>query len=170
MKIIIINGPCGIGKSTIAVKLHEAIPLSFLLNIDDQRRLFSHYREKQEESREASLRISETIISTCLKMQHDVIIDKMLFKPQVIDSYYEIAKQNGAEVKEIILWASKEVVMKRANERGWIKDSLLTPEKCEFFWHQIDEIKDKRPNAVIIDTSNSSEDETYMKIRKELGL
>ncbi len=174
MKIIIINGPCGIGKSTIAVRLHEAIPLSsekltYLLNIDEQRRLFSHYRAKREESKEASLRISETIISTCLKMKHDVIIDKMLFDTQVIDSYYEIAKQNGAEVKEIILWATKEALMKRANERGWRKPSLLTPEKCEFFWHQIDEVKDKRPNAVIIDTSNSSEDETLMKIQKECG-
>lgn len=168
MRIIILNGPCGIGKSTIASKLHEEIPLSFLLNIDEQRRSFSQYREKREESRVASLKVSASIISSCLEMNHDVIIDKMLYETQVLDSFYEIAKKYNAEVNEIILWASKEVVMQRANARGWKKGGLLTPEKCEYFWHQIEAIIDKRPKATIINISNISEHEAYLKVKKSL--
>ncbi len=168
MKIIIINGPCGVGKSTIAAKLHESMPLSFLLNIDDQRRLFSHYKEKKEESKVASLKLAEAIIGSCLDMEIDIIVDKMLYDSQVLDSYYELAKQKGAQVVEIILWAPKEVVMERAGARGWKADGLLTPEKCEFFWHQIDEIKDKRPNAKIIDTSKNTPDDVHATITKLL--
>jgi deoxyadenosine/deoxycytidine kinase len=50
MKLIILNGPCGVGKSTVAQKLHEVIPLSFLLDIDAQRRFISKHREFKEES------------------------------------------------------------------------------------------------------------------------
>lgn len=33
-KLIIMNGPCGIGKSTAAKHLHESMPLSYLVEID----------------------------------------------------------------------------------------------------------------------------------------
>jgi deoxyadenosine/deoxycytidine kinase len=52
MKIIIINGPTGIGKSTISRMVHKDLPLSFLLSIDEQRRYISHYRENRIESRD----------------------------------------------------------------------------------------------------------------------
>ncbi|MFZ1627041.1 MAG: AAA family ATPase [Candidatus Moraniibacteriota bacterium] len=164
MKLIIFNGPCGVGKSTIAVRLHETLPLSILLDADSLRRLFSGYREKREESRIVSLKLAETMMITCLDMGHDVIIDKMQFDTAVLDKYLEIAKQKGVAVKEIILWASKEVVMERAGVRGWKEGGLLTPEKCEAFWHGIDDMKDKRSNAVIIDTTHLSSDESFAKV------
>ena len=154
MKLIILNGPCGVGKSSIATRLHEVRPMSFLIDIDNLRRLFSGYKEKREESGRASLKLAEAMVGSCLDMGHDVIIDKMQFDATVLDRYYEIAEQKGVEVKEIILWASKEVVMERAHARGWKEVGSLTPEKCEAFWHQIDNLKGKRPNAVIIDTSS----------------
>lgn len=168
MKLIILNGPCGVGKSTIATRLHEALSLSFLLDIDSLRRLFSQYKDKRAESGTASLKLAEAILDTCLDMGHDVIIDKMQFDTVVLDRYYEIAKQKGAEVKEIILWATKEVVMKRAHARGWKEGGMLTPEKCEAFWSQIDELKNRRSSAVIIDTSDLSLDESYDLVIKTI--
>ncbi len=164
MKIIIINGPCGVGKSSIAERLHKNRPHSFLLDIDSLRRLFSQYREERDESRMASLELAESMVSTCLDMGYDVIIDKMQFDIEVLDAYYEIAGGKGAEVKEIILWASKDVVMERAHARGWKEGGMLTPEKCEAFWHQIEDMKGKRPNAVIIDTSEISLEEVAQAV------
>lgn len=166
MKIIIINGPCGVGKSSIAERLHKSRPHSFLLDIDSLRRLFSEYQEKRDESRMASLELAESMVSTCLDMGYDVIIDKMQFDIEVLDAYYEIAGEKGAEVKEIILWASKAVVMERAHARGWKEGGMLTPEKCEAFWHQIEDMKGKRSKAVIIDTSLISLEETYLLVEK----
>lgn len=168
MKLIIINGPCGVGKSSIATRLHQALPLSFLLDIDGIRRLFSGYKEKRAESGQASLKLAEVMVGSCLDMGHDVIIDKMQFDSAVLDKYYEIAKEKGVVVKEIIIWASKEVVMERARARGWKEGGSLTPEKCEAFWHQIDEMKDKRLNAVVIDTSRLSFDETFVQVEMVL--
>lgn len=169
MKLIIINGPCGAGKSTLSAKLHASMPLSFLLDIDAQRGFISHYREQREMSGKMILVISMAIIKSCLEAKCDVIVDKMIFDPAICDSYHEIAKTYGADVYEIILWAPKEVIMKRANERGWRENGLLTPEKCELFWDRINELKENRPKARIVDVENITENELYSNVAKIVG-
>jgi predicted kinase len=166
MKLIIINGPCGVGKSTLSAKLHANIPLSFLLDIDAQRRFISHYREQKEESGKMMMAISKAIIIGCLGDNRDIIIDKILFDSVVLESYYEIAKKYGADIYEIILWAPKEVIMKRANERGWREGGLLTPEICELFWDKIDKLKENRPQAQIINVENITEEDAYLEVAK----
>lgn len=166
MKLIIINGPCGVGKSTLSAKLHADMPLSFLLDIDAQRRFISHYREQKEESGKMMMTISKAITMSCLEDNRDVIVDKILFDSAVLDLYYEIAKTYGADIYEIILWAPKEVVMERANDRGWREGGLLTPEVCELFWDKIDELKESRPQAQIINVENMSEEDAYLEVVK----
>src|SRR3989344_28425 len=153
MTVVIVNGACGVGKSTIAARIHEYLELSFLLDIDSQRRFFSHYREKNEESAQASRVLALAILSSCLSAGYDVVIDKMIFDSKVI---------------EIILWAPKEVAMQRAEKRGWRDGGLLTPEKVLTFWEKINELKKQRSCAIILDTSSNSEDETFSKIKSIL--
>ncbi|SRR3989339_773545 len=164
MKLILINGPCGIGKSTLSAKIHANAPLSFLLDIDAQRRYISNYHEQKRESSAMIQDISCAIIKSCLENKHDVIVDKMIFDSDLLDQFYKIANSCEAEVCEIIIWAPKDVVMKRAHERGFRELGLLTPEKCELFWDKIDELKNIRPQAKVIDINNMTEEEVYSKI------
>ena len=130
MKLILLNGPCGIGKTTTAARLHDSLSLSFLLDIDAQRRYISHYREYRDESRGLALDVSRGVVSACLEARRTVIIiDKMIFDSSVLDEFYAIAEGFGAPVYEITLWAPKEVMMRRAYERGFRDGGLLTPEK-----------------------------------------
>ncbi len=164
MKLIIINGPCGVGKSTLSARLHTDTPLAFLLEIDAQRRFISHYREYEKESREMNLAIAKAIIKSCLEDKHDIVMDQMTFDPDILNFYYEIARTYGADVYEIILWAPKETIMKRADERGWREGGLLTPEKCELFWERINELKESRSQAHIINTEDLDEGEVYRRV------
>lgn len=166
MKLIIINGPCGIGKSTLAHALHESIPLSFLIDVDLIRRHVSGYREYREESGHLSHLIALAILTACFKEGRDVILDKMLFDSELIDAYRAIADEHHADIYEFILWAPKEIVMARAGGRGWKENGLLTPEKCELFWQKIDQLKDKRPQAKAIDTTLLTEVELLRVITK----
>jgi deoxyadenosine/deoxycytidine kinase len=51
-KLIIINGPAGIGKSTTSSILHMLLPFSFLIEVDVQRRFISQYRNDLNRSTE----------------------------------------------------------------------------------------------------------------------
>lgn len=166
MKLIIINGPCGVGKSTLAEKLHQSMPTSFLLDIDAQRRFMSQYRDYREESWELSRALGRAILKTCMELKLDVIVDKMLYDEETLDSYHVIAQEHRVDVTEMILWATKEKVMQRAEDRGWREEGLLTPEKCERFWHEIDALKEKRPQAHLIDTSELSDEEVFKEAQK----
>ena len=167
MKLIIINGPCGVGKSTIAEKLHASMPLSYLLDIDAVSRNISHYREYREERWELNVAIAKATINAVLDLKRDIIVEKMIYAPETLDAYRKIGKEHGADVTEIILWAPKDVVMKRAEDRGW-REGLLTPEKCEMFWDKINELKDNRPEATIIDISALSEEDALQTVQKEV--
>ena len=168
MKLILINGPTGIGKSTVAQKIHQAHPLSFLVDIDAVRRYISGYREHKNESKQLSLFVSESIVDTYLKSGHDVIIDKVFVDADIVDRFFELGKKYNANTHEFILNASKELVIKRAEERGYRENSLLTPEKVKKFWEEIQEYIKKRPQAVVIDIERLNQGEVYKYITNRL--
>ncbi|HBU28039.1 TPA: hypothetical protein DEB00_02905 [Candidatus Uhrbacteria bacterium] len=166
MKLIIINGPSGIGKSTVAKMLHEDMPMSFLLDIDAQRRYISHYRENPEESETMSHVIGKNIVLACFESDRDVILKKLILRANILDAYRAIAEKYGAGIQECILWASKNFVMERTHARGWRENGLLTPEKCELFWEKMNRFKEERMQAKLIDVMNLSTDEVYKKIKE----
>lgn len=165
MKLIIINGPCGIGKSTVSKHLHETMPLSYLVDVDAIGRNISHYREYKEERWELRETVAFATVDAVLSVGRDAIVEKMIFWENVLDKYHEVGKKHEAEIFEIILWAPKDFVMQRAESRGWREGGLLTPEKCEQFWHEIDDLKAKRPKAHIIDVAGLNEERVLKAIQ-----
>ncbi len=169
MKLILINGPTGVGKSTIAKKIHSVLPLSFLLDIDAQRRNISNYKKYRVESKDLVLSLSLAIVENYLQNGHDVIIDKVLTDAQVSDHFLELGKKYGATVFEFVLNTDKETLMARADERGFIEDSLLTREKVGEFWDNIQNYIKERPQAIVIETRNLNIDETFDRVWAELN-
>lgn len=169
MRLIILNGPCGVGKSTFARKLHAKMPLSFLLDIDEQSKFISGYQEHPADRWEMTKLISQSVIDACLAGGRDVIVDKIIYDEDLLDSYRALAEHYGAEVVELILWGSKEEVLKRAKGRGWDEDNKLTRESCAWFWDEIEKIKEAREGAIIIETDGLSKKEVEEKIMDELG-
>ncbi len=168
MKLIIINGPCGVGKTSAVLALHDTMPLSYLVDVDAIGRNISHYREYRKERWELRDAVASATVDTVLRIGRDVILEKMMFWPELLEAHEKIAKTHGAEMIEIILWAPKEVVMKRADDRGWREGGLLTPKRCEEFWTEVDVFKDARPNAIIIDTSELNQKEVLKAVKKAI--
>ena len=164
MKLIILNGPCGVGKSTLAKRLHADEPLSFLLDMDQQRRFISNWQDYKEERWEMTTSLAVGVLHAMLGIGRSVIVDRMTYLPSVIDQYYKIAKQYGADVHEIILWAPKEVVLQRAEDRGWVSQGVLTPERLGFFWDQLDVMKNQQSKAIIIQTGEKTPEQVYQEV------
>lgn len=175
MKLIIINGSVGVGKSTLAQRLHREFPLSFLLDIDEQRRFISEYRERPKDSKFLSFEVALAIADTCLRSGRDVIVDKMMYgvvepgrTANVLDLLIGLGEKYHADVHEFILTADKRTAMQRLTSRGFRPGGLLTMEKAERFWKEMDAYKDQRRNATVIDTSSRSAEEVFDEVRKSL--
>lgn len=168
MKLILINGPTGIGKSTIAQKIHQSLPLSFLLDIDAQRRYISGYREYRGESLDLVIKLSLAIVENYLQSKHDVVIDKVLTDVEVAERFLELGRKYDATVFEFVLNADKETLVARAEERGYKEGGMLTPEKVPEFWDRIQNYIKERPQAIIVDTKNVNIEETFEYIQGKI--
>jgi predicted kinase len=167
MKLIILNGPSGIGKSTIAQRLHREIPSSVLIEVDEVRRtLMPDYRERREESHRLAYEHTADAVEENLKSGHDVIIDKTILDAQIIDSFVAIGKTHNAEVYEFFLFADKATVQKRADERGYHPGGLLTSERVGELWEKADTLRKQRARAIVIDTTDSSTEDIFEKVRE----
>lgn len=169
MKLIILNGPAGVGKSTVAARLHSQMPASVLIDIDELRRTIPGYPEKREETLRLAYEYAANAIEDGLKAGSDVIIDKGIYQPEVLDTFISVANKCGANVMEFLLFAEKETVKKRAEERGFKPGGLLTLEKVEQHWASADALRTQRTGAIVIDTTHISPEEVFNIIKEKVG-
>lgn len=171
MKLIILNGPVGVGKTTLGKQLQEKLPLSFFFHFDEIRRHIGQYHDYPHESRNLAFELAFSCAEKCFEEGKDFIIDKIMYnkvengtaKP-TLDILYQIADKHKAEVFEFLLWADKVTVMNRLDQRGYKPHGLLTPEKAELFWEEMNKFKANRKQAIFVDTTQLSADEVFKKV------
>ena len=165
MKLIILNGPPGVGKSTVAARLHEEIQSSVLVDVDGLRRAVHDYKEHREESLLMAYKLTTDAILNQLMNGQDVIIDKAVSEGDILDTFIEAGRKHGARIYEFLLFADKATVQKRAFRRGYKPGSLLTPEKVNELWERSEILRKQRPAAVVIDTTHLTADEAFRAVK-----
>jgi predicted kinase len=171
MKLILINGPAGVGKSTLAAQLHAFIPLSLHLEVDTWRRFISDYKKHREESLALAYTVSLVVLDAYLASGHDVIVDKMLLESSISpDVFLEAGRKRGAETYEFFLTASKDTVLARIDARGLSPDSLLTREGALRFYEEAEALRKTRKSATVIDTERLDAEQVFIEAKRCLGL
>jgi broad-specificity NMP kinase len=113
--------------------------------------------------------VSEAVIDACLRSGNDVIVDKAISNLEVISRFTLVAKKYSALVYEFVLNGSKEVVIKRAEERGYREGSLLTPAKLEKFWEDTQEYLEKRKDVLEVNTDILNKEEVFQLILNKIN-
>lgn len=155
----------------MAGELHKTFPpLSCLLKLDGIRRLLKDRHENSVEAASLTFKIGQAIVETCLKEGKDVIVERAMKDPKVIDQFVQIGQNNNAEVFEFILWADKETILDRNATREDAPDGLpdsrrITPEKATEFWEKINGFKNDRVNATIINVRENTLEQVVEKIK-----
>jgi predicted kinase len=84
-RLVVLNGPPGIGKSTLARRYIEEHPLALSLELDVLRGLLGGWRERETESGRLARALSLDMVRTHLDSGHDVVVPQFVAVPDYLD-------------------------------------------------------------------------------------
>ncbi len=117
-KLIILNGPLGIGKSTLAKFYGEEHPLTLVLDVDNVWAMLSHWRQEKDISAPLSKKMAIAMARISLRAGHDVVIPQILQTAELADRFERLAKNCNADYYEVLLIVSNEEAIDRFIKRG----------------------------------------------------
>ncbi|MEM1312087.1 MAG: AAA family ATPase [Patescibacteria group bacterium] len=156
-KLILIDGPAGVGKTTICERLSQDFPDIIWQNVDELKIPFRESSLGFSRSRDMPIileKVKELIKNSGGK---HLLIDEA-FAEEVF-SMIDFAKKIKVSVLPIYLQASLENVMLRNNQRGKVKDN----QKIIDTWNKSQTVLSKSSVFTVVD-ANGNFDKTYSQI------
>ena len=133
-RLIHLNGPPGIGKSTLAQRYVDEHPGVLNLDIDQVRTLIGGWRQRFAETGEIVRPVALSMAAAHLRGGRDVVMPQLLCQLSEIARFEAAAHDSGAVFCQVVLMDTKQQSLERFNHRG---------EGGEQIWHQqVQEIVD----------------------------
>jgi predicted kinase len=117
-KLVLLNGPPAVGKSTVARRYADDHPLTLVLEIDLVRGLLGAWLDDPQRSGWAARMIALAMARTHLEAGHDVIVPQLLTRREFVEMLRETTEASGATFYEVALMDPRDVVLARLEQRS----------------------------------------------------
>jgi predicted kinase len=174
-RLIHLNGPSGIGKSTIARTYAERHPGVLDLDTDRIVCLIGGWRDTFFETFKAAQLLTLAMAETHLRTGHDVVMPQLATRVIDIEAFEDAAKRCDAEYREILLTAGKAVAGARFADRAANGDAAtrgiddVLGERggtalVERIHDQLTAYLPQRPDCVVVPTDGRAPGQTYADV------
>jgi predicted kinase len=164
--LLLLNGPPGVGKSTMAARYVDDHPFALNLDIDVLRGQIGGWHSDPARAGLLARALAVAAARTHLLAGHDVVVPQFLGRPEFILELSALAAEVGTEFVEVVLLDSKENVQRRFFERNDpVKHTAAS--ELSTMYDRLLELLAARPDARIVRTAGIPE--TYADLRRALA-
>ncbi|MGV8909438.1 MAG: AAA family ATPase [Propionicimonas sp.] len=177
--LIHLNGPPGIGKSTLAALYANRHPGVLNLDIDSLHPLIGGWQDEDNHTHELLRPVALAMATTHLRGGHDVILPQYLGRLTEIAKFEKVAREQGAAFREIVLLADRTEAIARFDRRsddsewGRYNRRLVAlsggPAMLASMYDRLLEILPARPDAVVIGCEPDAVEATYAALLEVVG-
>jgi predicted kinase len=169
--LIHLNGPTGVGKSTIAARYAAEHPKTLNLDADEIVRLVGGWQDDFFGTVDLVRPLALAMAATHLSSGHDVVMPQLVARRGERDRFAETAHRAGADYLEFVLLAPADVAVRRFQRRDHHIDGAVEALGGARMIHRIcgQFAGYVTPDSVVIETGEVDAEQTYQALLAALG-
>lgn len=176
--LIHLNGPPGIGKSTLAALWAERHPGTLDLDIDQLHTLIGGWRDPQQDTHSLARPLGKALAAAHLQGGHDVVLPQNITRLSEVQAFERVAGEQGADFREVVLLDERAAALARFDERTddteWnrhnrkVVESLGGGAFLGAMYDQLLEVLAERPTAIVVRSASGAVEDAYAALEDAL--
>ena len=174
-----LNGPPGIGKSTLAALWAERHPRTLDLDVDTLHLLVGGWRDPENRTHEVLRPVARAMASAYLATGRDVVLPQYLGRLGEVESFERVAHGQGAGFREVVLLDDRDAAIARFDARrddtAWnqhnrrVVAGLGGDAFLAAMYDRLLEVLQGRPGAVVVRSAPDAVEETYSALEEAVA-